>query len=83
MVGRRCAAQDRRRNPADDRSLEAVRRLELIDLVKAAAVSAWNPSAGFTSTLGTWSGQDAALVATQTQTAFSCLAQNTAMTVAR
>lgn len=55
----------------------------LIGLVKAAAVSAWNPGAGFTSTLGTWSVQDAALVATQTQTAFSCLAQNTAMTVAQ
>jgi hypothetical protein len=54
----------------------------LIGIVKAPAVAAWT-AAGFTTALATWGGNNASTVATQSRIAYSCMANNTTMTVTR
>lgn len=54
----------------------------LIGLTKTAAQTAWT-SAGFTSALGVWGGNNSAIVVAQNQQAYSCLGASSAMTVSR
>ena len=54
----------------------------VIGLTKAQAATAWL-AAGFTSSLSSWPGNNAAATVTQNQRAFTCLAPTAAMTITR
>lgn len=54
----------------------------LISLTKTNAIAAWT-AAGFTSTLGTWNGNNSAQVKSQNVLAFLCRPASTAMTVTK
>lgn len=55
---------------------------KLVGRTKTQANNAWT-AAGFTGTLTSWSGQNSAIVATQSRDAYSCAAPSSTMTVTR